>query len=79
MHLEVALATRDLGRTRCGDDCGIDHRAGLDRQALRAQAIDGQGAFAAEPIPARRKIGEFVASRSACAKRANARADCNAS
>lgn len=25
---------------------------------VRASAIDGQGAFAAEPIPARRKIGE---------------------
>ena len=27
--------------------------------AVRASAIDGQGAFAAEPIPARRKIGEI--------------------
>ena len=27
--------------------------------AVRASRIDGQGAFAAEPIPARRKIGEI--------------------
>ena len=26
---------------------------------VRASAIDGQGAFAAEPVPARRKIGEI--------------------
>jgi len=26
---------------------------------VRASRIDGQGAFAAEPIPARRKIGEI--------------------
>jgi len=29
------------------------------RVEVRASAIDGQGAFAAEPIPARRKIGEI--------------------
>ena len=38
---------------------------------VKASAIDGQGAFAAEPVPARRKIGEirgearFVVRRSA--------------
>ena len=29
------------------------------RVDVRASAIDGQGAFAAEPIPAKRKIGEI--------------------
>lgn len=30
--------------------------------------IDGQGVFAAEPIPARRKIGEMVGERITCAE-----------
>ena len=49
---------------------GNPHKFALD---VRASAIDGQGAFAAETIPARRKIGE-VRGEAISAQEASARA-----
>lgn len=37
VHLEVSLAFGILGRARCSHDGGVDHRAGLEHQALLSQ------------------------------------------
>ena len=42
VHLEVALTTAVLGRTRCGSQSGIEHSANLKHQALGGQGgVDG--------------------------------------
>ena len=39
VHLGVSMAVLDLGRTGCRDQRGLDHRAGLEQQALAAQQV----------------------------------------
>lgn len=67
-HAAIDPATQDAARADTGADTGPDMAAAArgvpaDPQKFRVRvgpsAIDGQGAFAAEAIPARRKIGEI--------------------